>query len=54
MDPFHNLELCERLVLPIKGICPLKKFSGVGVDAEGGFLIIDCACQLKGTASLRA
>jgi hypothetical protein len=39
---------------PFNGLCPLKKFSGVGLDAEGGFLIIDCPCHLQGTAGLRA
>ena len=42
------------LVLPFNGLWPLKKFSGVGLDAEGGFLIIDSPCQLDGTAGLRA
>jgi hypothetical protein len=43
------------LALPlVEGICPFQKFSGMGLEAESSLRIIDCPCQLKGTASLRA
>ena len=37
-----------------EGICPFQEISGMGLEAESGLRIIDCACQLKGTAGLRA
>ena len=43
------------LALPlVQAICPFQKFSGMGLEAESSLQIIDCPCQLKGTASLRA
>ena len=42
------------LVLPLEGICPFQEISGKGLEAESSLRIIDCPCQLKGTASVRA
>jgi hypothetical protein len=43
------------LALPlVEGICPFQKFSGMGLEAESSLRIIDCPCQLKSTASVRA
>ena len=52
---FHNCDCANSIVLPlVEGIRLFKKFSGMGLEAESCPWIIDCPCQLKGTASLRA
>ena len=44
----------SALLIPLEGGCPFQKFSGKGLEAESSLRIIDCPCQLKGTASVRA
>ena len=50
----HLREPFSGLVLPLEGICPFQEISGKGLEAESSLRIIDCPCQLKGTASVRA
>jgi hypothetical protein len=56
-DQRHNFLIVNYansiLVLPLDSICPFQEISGKGLEAESSLRIIDCLCQLKGTASLR-
>ena len=44
----------SALPILLDGGCSFQEFSGMGLEAKSCLWIIDCPCELKGTASVRA